>query len=138
MYDREQVREALDTLLEITGRPDLVFGVRQYIAVLHGENHSLKRDKLELESLLPGYSEIAQHREDKAMLRISPVVIRANIAQTTEGTMRNRRFWKRAKREKWLDISQRYAVEIASFIGLLGIGAVYYVVAAWLLSPVAQ
>jgi hypothetical protein len=134
MYDRNQVREALDTLLEITGRPDLVFGVRQYIAVLHGENHSLKRDKLELEALHPEHCRIAKLREVKAM-QLSPIVIRANIARTTEGTMRNRRFWKRRRREKYLDFCQKWAVEIISFLGLLGIGLIYWAVAMWLLSP---
>lgn len=136
MYDREQVREALDTLLEITGRPDLVFGVRQYIAVLHGENHSLKRDKLELESLNPNHTPIAKLREVKAM-NLSPVVVRANIAKTTEGVMRNRRYIRRTRRERWLDLSQMYAVEIGSFIGLLILIGIYWAAAIWLIAPVS-
>jgi len=136
MYDREQVREALDTLLEITGRPDLVFGVRQYIAVLHGENHSLKRGKLELESLHPDACRIAKLREVKAM-NLSPVVVRANIAKTTEGVLRNRRYIRRTRRERWLDISQMYAVEIGSFLGLLILIGIYWAAALWLIAPVS-
>ena len=133
MYDREQVREALDTLLEITGRPDLVFGVRQYIAVLHGENHNLKRDKLELEALNPDRCQIAKRREQKDM-NLSPFVVRANIAKTTEGVLRNRRYIRRTRRERLLDISQMYAMEIGSFIGLLLLIALYWAAASWLVS----
>ena len=70
-------------------------------------------------------------------MNLSPVVVRANIAKTTEGVMRNRRYIRRTRRERWLDLSQMYAVEIGSFIGLLILIGIYWAAAIWLIAPVS-
>ena len=72
------------------------------------------------------------------MLPLSPIVVRENVRKTTEGVMRNRRYIKRARRERWLDLSQQYAVEIGSFIGLLILIGLYWAAALWLIAPVSQ
>jgi len=130
MFTPQQVTEALDRLQSITGRDDLIIRVRNHIDFLRNENMALHYDAMQGIRTRP--------KRGKDMPSLSPVVIRENVRKTTEGVMRNRRYIKRARRERWLDLSQQYAVEIGSFIGLLILIGLYWAAALWLIAPVSQ
>jgi hypothetical protein len=126
MFTPQQVTEALDRLQSITGRDDLIVPVRTHIDFLRNENMTLHYDAMQGIRTRP--------KRGKDMLPLSPIVVRENVRKTTEGVMRNRRYIKRARRERWIDLSQMYAVEIGSFIGLLILIGLYWGVALWLTS----